>query len=475
MPFYRASFLMSATACALVAGCAHYTPKPLSPERSLQALESRRLTDEAVLNAVRARTGANAEPGAAPMAWDRGELLVAALELNPTLSEARAALAQSRAGLRTAHELQNPTASLSSEYDLSKADESPWLWGLATSVLLDTFASRNIRVDLAQAGIRGAVADFNEAVWTVRHDLRLALLGVMIANRRVSALEEDVRLRSDSLRLTRARVTAGEGARPDSLQAELELARSQSALDDARGALADSNAKLAAALGVPVAALSGVTPQWPDIDNPQPVPESALAPLRERALLSRATMTRAIADYDARELDLKQQMSAQYLQVSLGPGYTYDHGVRKLTFGGSIALPIFNRNEGPIAEAYAARETAGQHVLAVQAGIFAEVEAATATYSNALQALTRIREQRAASEQLARSQRRALELDATDRPTALAAELGASTERLAELDALDRAQQALGALEDALHAPVAGPESRLSLTDESPSQRTERP
>jgi outer membrane protein TolC len=409
------------------------------------------------------------------LAWDRAQLLIAALELNPTLREARAALAQTRAGLHTARELQNPGVSLSSDYDLSKAGESPWLWGLATSVLLDPFASRNIRVDLAQAGIRGAVADFNEAVWTVRKDLRAALLGVTIASRRVSSLEEDLRLRTDSLRLTRARVAAGEGARPDSLQAELELARSQSALDDARGALADSNAKLAAALGVPVAALSGVTPQWPDIDNPEPVPESALTPLRERALLARATMTRAIADYDARELDLKQQMSAQYLQVSLGPGYTYDHGVRKLTFGGSIALPIFNRNEGPIAEAYAARETAGQHVLAVQAGILAEVVASTATYSTALEAMARIRELRAAREQLARSQRRALEIDATDRPTALTAELGANTERLAELDALDRAQRALGALEDALHAPVAGPETRLNLADDTHSQRSERP
>jgi outer membrane protein, heavy metal efflux system len=475
MPFQRASLLMSVAAGALVAGCAHYTPKPLSPESTLRTFESRRLTDEAVLKSIRTRTGASGEPAARPVEWDRGQLLLAALELNPTLSEARASLAQTRAGLRSARELQNPTASLSSEYDLSKAGESPWLWGLATSVLLDTFASRNIRIDLAQAGIRGAVADFNEAVWTVRHDLRAALLSVTIASRRVSALARDAQLRTDALRLTRARVAAGEGARPDSLQAELELARSQSALDDARGALADSNAKLAAALGVPVAALSGLTPQWPDIDSPQPVPESTLASLRERALLSRATMTRAIADYDARELDLKQQMSAQYLQVSLGPGYTYDHGVRKLTFGGSIALPIFNRNEGPIAAAYAARETAGQHVLAAQAGILAAVESATATYSNALEALTRIREQRVASEQLARSQQRALEIDATDRPTALTAELAASTERLAELDALDRAQQALGALEDALHAPVAGPETRLNLTDDTLSQRSERP
>ncbi len=105
---------------------------------------------------------------------------------------------------------------------------------------------------------------------------------------------------------------------------------------------------------------------------------------RSRALLSRPDLERAIADYDARELELKQQVSAQYLQTSLGPGYTYDHGIRKATFNASIALPIFNRNEGPIAEAVAARELAGRHALTVQATILNEIDAAAQGYESAL-------------------------------------------------------------------------------------------
>jgi outer membrane protein TolC len=462
LTFTRNAFLpASLLAIALCAGCAHYTPKPLAPERSLAELEQRRLTDPAVLRVVHERAGASES-------WGRAQLLVAALELNPTVREARATLAQTQAGLRSARALQNPTISLANEYDVIRAEESPWLWGLATSVLIDSFASRGLRTDLAQASLRGAHADFEEALWIVRRDLRAALLANVISARRVTTLEQEERGRAEFLRLARARVTAGESPRAEVLQAELELARSTGALEDARSAVVDSRAKLAAVLGVPGTALTEIEPQFEALDAPMPVLADALGPLRERALLSRGDLARAIADYDARELDLRQQTSAQYLQASLGPGYTYDHGVRKLTLGASIALPIFNRNEGPIAEAVAAREAAGQHVLTVQAGILNDIDGARAAYSAALEALHRARAQRITSEAIAQSTRRALDVDAADRPTLLAAELSAGTERLAELDALDRAQQALGQLEDALRTPLAGPERDLRFLEVQP-------
>jgi outer membrane protein TolC len=444
-------------------GCAHYVAKPLQPEQTLQALESRRLTEPELLCHLRERTGRPESEGAAPLRWDRAQLLVAAMELNPGLAEARALLGQSTAGLKTARAIQNPTLSLATEYDLSRTAESPWLWGVGTGFLLDTFVGRGIRVNLAQAGIRGANADFSDAVWTVRRDVRAALLASTIAERRVALLEPDVQQRTDLARLAQARIEAGESARADGLQAQVELARSRAALEDARRARIESRANLAAAVGITEAALSEVSIAWDDLEQLPGADAGAQSELRSRALLSRPDLERAIADYDARELELKQQVSAQYLQTSLGPGYTYDHGIRKATFDASIALPIFNRNEGPIAEAVAAREVAGRHALAIQATILNEIDAASRGYASALDALERTRAQRAAGESLAESARRAFTADASDRPTLLAAEIALNAERLAELDALDRAQQSLGQLEDALRSPLSGPETSLRL------------
>ncbi len=131
----------------------------------------------------------------------------------------------------------------------------------------------------------------------------------------------------------------------------------------------------------------------------------SLVSLRDQALLSRSDLERAIADYDTKELELKQQVGAQYLQTALGPGYTYDHGVRKATFAASFAPPIFNHNQGPIAEAVAAREVAGRHALVVQATALNEIESATSAYAAALAALSRARELRMTSESLAESAR----------------------------------------------------------------------
>jgi outer membrane protein TolC len=444
----------------LLVGCAHYEPKPFAPAETLRQLQSRRLTDEAVVARVQAAT-------ASPITWDRAQLLVAALELNPALAEARAQLEQAAAGVVTAQAIENPAVSLSAEYDLSRAGEPPWLWGFGTGFLLDTFLSRPHRIHLAQAGVRGAHADYSEAVWTVRHDLRAALLGVVIARKRIDALELDVRQRAELARLARSRVAAGESARSEESQAHLELSRAQAALDDARRSLSEGQGILARALGVSLEAVEQIAPSWQDLERLDKPDDATLHALREQALLSRPDLERAIADYEARDIELRQQVGSQYLQTSLGPGYTWDHGVRKVTLGGSFALPVFNRNEGPIREANAARETAGAHAVVVQSKILSEIDTAAAAYATALAALERIREQRALNESLEASARRAFDADVSDKPTWLAAGLAVSTDRIAEIDALERAQQALGQLEDALRTPLSGPETRLR-TLESP-------
>jgi outer membrane protein TolC len=467
-----ARFWAPAFCLAFLGGCAHYTPKPVLPERTLQQLQARRLTDPDVLAAVRSAT-----PGVAPgeplQTWDRAQVLVAALQLNPGLSQARAQLTQATAGVKTARAIQNPTVSLASEYDLSRAGEPTWLYGIGTSFLLDAVVSRRLRTSIAQAGVRGAQADFTDAIWAVRRDVRAALLTVAMARRRAALLEIDARQRTELAQLAHRRVEAGESASPEAGQADLELARARAALEDARRLQVEGLSSLAVATGVSAIAFDGLNLSWDDLDQLATVDDGSLASLRDRALLSRPDLERAIADYDTKELELKHQVGAQYLQTSLGPGYTYDHGVRKATFNASFALPIFNHNEGPIAEAVAAREVAGRHILAVQATVLNEVEGATRAYTAALQALQRTREQRITSESLAQSARLALEADTTDRPTFLAAELTASTERLAELDALDRAQQALGALENALRMPLSGPETRLTPLEKNIATQSE--
>ena len=123
---------------------------------------------------------------------------------------------------------------------------------------------------------------------------------------------------------------------------------------------------------------------------------------------------------------------------------------------------MFNRNEGEIAEAKAAREVAGQKLLALQAAIYGDVDAT-------------LRADTVAGESLDAARRRgdAMHRQLAHADAALKAGAGDSIERTnaevlvlrAELEALQAAAQrqaARNALEDALHAPLSGPELALA-------------
>jgi outer membrane protein TolC len=432
---------------AAVTGCVAYRPQPLQLQQSAGQLHARALP-------------------AVAGGWDQAALLRAAGQNNPALVEARTRLAESVAAVSTARALPDPQLSLGAEYDIAgqtAADGSPWLWSVGTSFLLDAGLLRRVRISIADAGVRAARLDYADAVWTLRRDLRTALLTALLGTRRVQLLEVTIAGRERLLALAQARLAAGEAAQSDQLQAQLELSRARAARDDAERTRRDALAKLAALVGVPAGTLTDAPLQWSDLTQPQAPQAQRVATLSDAALLSRTDLARAIVDYDVSEAQLRQQVRLQYPQLSLGPGYTYDHGVRRITVGASFTAPVLSRNRGPIAEAQAKRATAGAHVLTLQAQILSEIETAEVDLDVSLAALARANAQSRDAHALADQTQRGFDLGGEDRPTLLTAQLVASAEDLAALDALERAQTALGALEDALRTPLSGPETNLPM------------
>jgi len=446
----------SAVAALALAGCASYQAKPIDPAATQTQWQARRLDDPALSERIRAMLPA--DHGAwPPPAYGRSELLIAALVLNPDLAEARAHLAEADAAVRTSKALPNPTVSLALErYTQSQAGSSPWLRGITTDMLIDTMLRRRLRADLANAGVRGARLDYAEKVWEVRRNLRTAMADLMLGQRQQQLAEQTVTSASALQAALQQRHALGEALPAEVLQASQTLAQARNESASAAQRSADAKARLARVVGVPVQALDGVPLRWDGIDAPTTV-DDKLPALTEHALLSRADLERALVDYDSRETELHQQVRAQYPQVSLGPGYTYDHGVRKLQFNLSTSLPIFNQNQGPIAEAEARREAAGKHVEAVQATIDSEIAASSSKYAAALHSLAAARSGQQAAQKLQQQVELGHAHGEDDRVAVLNAQLAALAQT--ELTALDLAQQSLGGLEDAVRAPLEGHEA----------------
>ena len=439
--------------------CAHYRAAPLDLPTSLLNFNSGSLNDPQLQQRLAALQSLDSVRLGQ---WNRAQLLVIASERNPKVLMARTQLQVADAVKKTASALPNPSVSLGADYNLSQTAESPWLWSISTDWLLDMGLRRQLRMQSADTNIQAVRLEYAESLWSVRVELRTALLSYLMNSRRKQVLQEIQTYQEQLLQLHRQRITQGEGTAREALQVESELAHTRSTMADTARLASQAHAQLASALGVPVSALQSQGFIWDDLLQITAVNEQQLVQLREKALLSRVDLERAVLDYQSRELALQQSIREQYPQFSIGPGYSWDHGVKKVSLGISLTLPIFNRNQGPIAEALAARELAGQKVMLVQSTIQNEIDLAYQAYQESVQTLQQVVQQHNIAEQSLVQVQQMLAVGESEKIELMASQLLVTTQRLAVLDAIEQMQQSFGQLEDALRTPLSGPEVALN-------------
>jgi outer membrane protein TolC len=191
--------------------------------------------------------------------------------------------------------------------------------------------------------------------------------------------------------------------------------------------------------------------------------------IQREALLNRLDVRRALAQYAAAEADLQLEISKQYPDVQIGPGYTYEEKNNFFTVGLSTTLPIFNRNQGPIAEAEARRKEAAAGFLEKQAQVIAGSERALALYVAALRELAEADQSlRKLQDAHLQMMQQAVQLGEEDRLSLNGVQIQSSVVARARLDALARAQSALGELEDAVQWPL-DPGDLFPVNPESPT------
>jgi outer membrane protein, heavy metal efflux system len=415
-------------------------------------------------------------PGEAPPAsgWDRAQWLNAALILNPDLAEARAKATSVAAAERTAAQRPNPTLNLFGEYIAAAAGGVGWLYGLSLDFLLQRPGERARAKATAALETQAAQSDVAESLWTVRAQVHQALLDAVYANEQIELLQQLLDNRQGQLASAEARARVGEISFSEVPAATLELAAAQQRLERARARGIEARSRLAAAVGVPAAALEQVPLQWSgwaDIDALSPALSTER---RAEALIGRPELVRTLHEYDIADNAVRSELARRWPEFHLVPGYAWDKGgvrenqlnetLHDNEIGLSTELPIFNRNEGPIGEAVARRELAGKHLEAVQANLFGQMERAERAWPH-----TRVAWQNAASaaitaQQQNELQQRALRAGASDRSSALTAAGAATEARLLSLDAAYEAQEAFAELESAYRRPLDGPECDLPLS-----------
>ena len=186
-------------------------------------------------------------------------------------------------------------------------------------------------------------------------------------------------------------------------------------------------------------------------DLPAAVPSDEA---RRLALLSRADILAAIAQYAASQSALQLEIAKQYPDVHLGPGYEFDQADNKWSIGPSVTLPVLNQNKGPIAEASAKRAEAAAMFNALQAHVLADLDRAVAGYLVARQKMGDADALRANLLQQEKTAQAMLEAGEISKADLAAVRLQISASALARLDAQAKSMLALGQLEDAMQTSL---------------------
>jgi outer membrane protein TolC len=437
-----------------LAGCARFEPRPIAPTETAARFEQRSLADAAFRSYV--ETNLERELTNWPsQRWDLELLTLAAFYYQPSLDVARARWGVATAGKITAGERPNPTLSVAPAYNTTTKIPSPWIVTSSLDIPIETAGKRGYR--LAQAQQLSEVARLNIAAvaWQVRSAVRQSLVSLDAALATEALLQEQQKIQTENLRLLELQYQAGAISAFELTQARVAADSTRLAWRDSERQSAEARAQLAQAIGVPVRALDGLDFSF---DSLHAIPaEVDSAEVRRQALLNRADLLGALAEYAASQSALQLEIAKQYPDVHLSPGYEYDQGDNKWSLGLAVTLPVFNHNQGAIAEAQARRAEAAARFNALQAAVLAEIDLAFAGYQAALRKQADAETMLVDLQRQQKSARGLLDAGEISKSELAGLQLQFSAAALARQDALTKAAQTAGQLEDAIQSPLSLP------------------
>jgi outer membrane protein len=260
----------------------------------------------------------------APRRVSFADVTAAAVENNLQLRAAAFDVAIAQAQLIQARGGKLPQAALSSSY--ARTQELPLLYpnvyatGLAIAYPLSTGGNLEAQIGLAEANLRGAQATYQRTRQQVLYSAELAYLQGLLAAENAAAARRAMASAIESLRVARARFSAGAAARLDVLQAEVAAANAEQALIQAQAGMASAETGMSAVLNLPLE----TSLEFTDALALRRV-DGTLADAIVRALRERPDMAAFQSQIEVAQASLEVARTGGRPTVSLGVGYGLDN------------------------------------------------------------------------------------------------------------------------------------------------------
>ena len=251
---------------------------------------------------------------------------------------------------------------------------------LVLSQLIELGGKRKSRVREAQFDRRAAEWDYQVKRLDVLKATTLAFIDVLSGQRKVSLAEENVQLAEREIPVTQKRVEAGQASNVELIRTNTELATARIELTEATHDLEAARVNLAAQWGAKKATFASVSG---NLEQLRAIPslESLKAKLQANPELAKWATER-----QRREATLSSARAEGHpdLTVNAGPRLLgASHADMSLVAGFSIPLPLWNRNQGKIAEAEANVAKTSDERAAAEADAYAQLNEAYQTLQRA--------------------------------------------------------------------------------------------
>lgn len=328
-------------------GCVSFTDKPINASVTASGLEARTLNDPGLREYFKANLKQEGFSWP-PANWDLTHLMLTAFYYHPVLDVAHAELGFAEAGSITAGMRPNPTLNFSPQFNSNAlAAVSPWILGWSLNVPIETAGERGLRLDQAEHQTDAARFKLLNTAWQVRSRIRAAFLAFYVAQMKRDALQKQAAIQDRLVDLLAHRLAAGAVSQPEVTLAHLTRQQTQLLLAETQREHAEVKVVLASALGLPVQALDGIAFSFDAFSRLPPDDPLGVDRLRPLALVNRADILKALAEYDASQSALQLEIAKQYPDIQMNPGHQWDQGDNKWSLGLSLKLPLLNQNEGP--------------------------------------------------------------------------------------------------------------------------------
>jgi outer membrane protein, heavy metal efflux system len=327
------------------------------------------------------------------------ELVRRAIETHAGLAASRLDVERARARLRQAGLRPNPTLDFEKTTGRFTGADGEGETSVGVSVPLELFGQRGRRIDVAEVELSAAEAEIADRERLLAADVRARYADALAARRELEVTDEINEIDESMARFVEIRVSEGESA-----PLELELLRVE--IDRARSRRAVVEGKYEAAL-IDLRSLAGIAPSEPVnlaekvtalawVDAPRSASEAIEIALRMRPDLRLSRIEERVAEAGLRlaraqsspEVTAFSRFSVETAIFDDTPVGVLRDRDKTLSFGVSISLPVFNRNQGAKAEAETAIVQSRKQREYAEQRVRAEVESAYARFRAAESAVT---------------------------------------------------------------------------------------